>query len=419
MATDTFINQLMGERDQKVSVIENLASVAADEGRDLHETDLATIQNYRSRIQIIDNQIEKVAGDLELADSVKARVRSLDPSVIATDFTYRSAGDYMYDALHRHENADAMGRWQKFHRRAAQHMGYDKDNTVAVAGGFPGIIVDPVVGAVLNPRPEGRPLFTALGVRPITSGQFLRPRIVDPNFTTGVGPQGQEKSELASKAWDIISDPVQAIVVGGYINVSQLLIEMLSSSLDMVVAQMNRRLEYASEAAAVTEMQKTTAEVTVSGSDSAALTAAIGEASALVFKNTGQLPTWMAMGPEAWGRLIGISDLAGRPMIPQVGPVNAWAAQNGADTFFTGFAGMRAVVSYAITGDDIYIGNAFGLEVYEKRLPVLSAVEPAVFGRQISVQTMLAFYRPVTAEAVGGGTPTPAESNGVVRIEWT
>lgn len=137
MATDSFINQLMEERDQKVSVIENLASVAADEGRDLHETDLATIQNYRSRIQIIDNQIEKVAGDLELADSVKARVRNLDPSVIATDFTYRSAGDYMYDALHRHESPECMGRWSKFHRRAAQHMGYDKDNTIAVAGGFP------------------------------------------------------------------------------------------------------------------------------------------------------------------------------------------------------------------------------------------------------------------------------------------
>ena len=412
MAIDSFLRQLMDERDQKVSIIENLASVASDEGRDLHETDIETIANYRSRIKGLDRQIESVSGDLELADSVKNRVRSLDPSVIAKDFTYRSAGEYLYDGLHRHENADASMRWQKFHKRAAEHMGYDKANTIPVAGGFNGLVVDSVQGATLDPRPDGRPLFTAMGVRPITTGSFLRPRVVDPNFTTGVGPQGQEKAELPSKAWDIISDSVQASVIGGYINVSQLLIEMMSSSLDMVVNQMNRRLEYASEAAAVAEMDKTTATVPVAGTDSAAITAAIGQAAATVFKNTGALPTFIAMGPDGWGRLIGVSDLAGRPLLPGTGPVNAWGT-GGADTFVTTFAGLRAVVSYGIAGTDLYVGNSYGVEVYEKKLPVLSAVEPSVFGRQISVQTMLAFYRPVTTE---GATP---KSDGIVKIDWT
>lgn len=419
MATDAFVNQLMSERDTKVTVIENLAQVAADEGRDLHTTDLETIDNYRSRIKAIDHQIEKVAGDLELADAVKTRVRNLDPNIIARDFSYRSAGEYMWDALHRHEDSDANGRWQKFHSRAAQHMGYDKDNTVPTAGGFNGLVVSPVSGAVLDPRPEGRPLFNALGVRPITSGSFLRPRIVDPNFTTGVGPQGQEKAELASKAWDIVSEPVQAEVIGGYINISQLLLEMMASSLDMIVSHMNRRLEYYSEVAAITAMDATTESIPLAAdATSAAISAALGEASATVFRNTGQLPTWLAMGPDAWGRLIGTSDLAGRPMIPSVGPVNAWGANGAPDTFFTGIAGMRAVVSYAIADTTMYVGNAFGLEVYEKKLPVLQAVEPAVFGRQISVQTALAFYNPITTEAVTGGTPAPAERNGIVKIEW-
>jgi hypothetical protein len=76
---------------------------------------------------------------------------------------------------------------------------------------------------------------------------------------------------------------------------------------------------------------------------------------------------------------------------------------------------MRVVVSYAIDGTDIFIGNSFGLEVYERRLPVLNAVEPSVFGHQLSVQSMIGFYRPVTAEAGAGNVP-PAESNGVVKI---
>jgi hypothetical protein len=417
MATDGFISHLMAERDQKVTVIENLAQVAADEGRDLHETDLETIQNYRSRIKAIDNQIEKVAGDLELADSVKTRVRALDPAVIAKDFTYQSAGHYLWDAFHRSSDSDANMRWNKYHSRAAQHMGYDKANTVPTAGGFNGLVVSPVEGAVLDPRPAGRPLFSALGVRPMSAGTFMRPRIVDPNFDSGVGPQTQEKAELVSKAWDILSDPVQGQVIGGYINISQLLIEMLPSGLDMIVSHMNRRLEYYSEVAAVNEMSQTTETIPLAAdADSAAIQGALGQASATVFANTGNLPTWLAMGPTAWGRLIGTTDLAGRPLVPAVGPVNA-NAQGGPGEFFTTFAGMRVVVSFGITDADMYLGNPYGLEVYEKPLPVLQSVEPSVFGRQLSVQTMLAFYRPVTAEAGAGNVP-PAENNGVVKIDW-
>lgn len=417
MATDAFIRQLMEERDQKVTVIENLATVAAEEGRDLHETDVETITNYRSRIKGLDKQIETVAGDLEMADSVKTRVRALDPNVLARDFAYATAGEYMWDAFHRTNDRDAAMRWNKYHSRAAQHMGYDKENTVATAGGFDGLVISPVEGAVLSPRPEGRPLFAALGVRPVPSGSFLRPRIVDPNFTTGVGIQGQEKGELPSRAWDILSDPVQADVVGGYINISQLLLEMIPSGLDMIVAQMNRRLEAYTEVAAVAEMDATTATVPLAAdADSAAITAALGQASAIVFKNTGRLPSWLAMGGDAWGRMIGATDLAGRPIVPPVGPVNALGT-NGGDSFFTSIMGMRAVVSYAIGTTDMYVGNAYGLEVYERKLPVLTAVEPAVFGRQLSVQSMLAFYRPPTAEAGPANTP-PAEYEGVVKIDW-
>lgn len=418
MGTDALVAKLLDERAQKVQVIENLANVASDEGRDLYQTDLETIENCRSRIKSLDVQIEKVAGDLELADSVRSRVKLLDADFGTREFVYRSAGQYLWDGLHRHEDSEAQARWAKFHRREAQHMGFDKANTIPVAGGFNGLVVDPVVGAVLDPRPDGRPLFTALGVQPISAGSFLRPRIVDPNFDTGVAPQGQEKAELASKAWDILSDPVQATVIGGYINVSQLLIEMLASSLDMVIAHMNRRLEWYSERAAVLEMDKTTEELPLAAdATSAEISAVLGQAAATVFANTGALPTWLAMGPTAWGRMIGVTDLAGRPMIPAVGPVNAWGGGGGTNEFFTGIAGMRAVVTPAITGPNMYVGNSYGLEVYEKRLPVLQAVEPSVFGRQISVQTMLAFYRPVTAEAVTE-PPADAESNGVVRIEW-
>lgn len=412
MAVDSLVKRLTDERDSKVALIQTLADRAEDEGRDLYATDIETVKHARARIDEIDVQIDAVSADLEMAESVRTRVRALDPMVVGRDFTYRTAGDYMFDALHKHENPDSAARWMKFHKRAAEHMGLDKANTIPTAGGFNGLVVASPSGAVLDPTPSGRPLLAALGVTPVTSSTFTRPRIVDPNFATGVAARTQEKAELVSKAWDILSEPITLTLYGGYINVSELLVEMLSGSLDMVVSHMNRRLEAVSERAAVAEIDKTTEVVPITAAATGAdVQAAIGQGATLVFQNTGRLPSWLAMGPVAFGRLIGLSDLAGRPLFPAIGPANAMG--NGdASQFITSIAGLRAVVSHAITDAAMYMGNSFGLEVYERRMPVLQAMEPSVFGRQISVQTALAFYSPITTE---GATP---ERNGVVKIDW-
>lgn len=417
-ATDTLAQTYLTEREQKVHLIETIAATAEDEGRDLYPTDLETITRAKERIAVLDTQINAVADSLELAESVRTRVRALDPAILGREVMYRTAGDYMWDALHKHQDEAAAARFSRFHKRAAEHLGLDKANTIATAGGFNGLVVVSNVGAVLDPNPSGRPLLTALGARPVPGSQFNRPRIVDPSFKSGgVAVQTQEKAELVSKTWDIVSETLTMEVVGGYINVSELLLEMLSSSLDMVVSHMNARLEYASEAAAVAELDKTTETVALAAdADSAAVMAALGTAAATVFTNTGRLPAWLAMGPAAYGRLIGLTDLAGRPMFPALNPVNAMGSLS-PDAFPTSINGMRAVVTHAITSPDMYVGNSFGLEVYERRFPVLQAIEPSVFGRQISVQTGLAFYRPITAEAGPGGTPAE-ERNGVVKIDW-
>jgi len=417
MAIDNMVKRLLDERDQKLALIDQIASTADDEGRDLLESENQTITNAQERVRALNNQVDRLSQDLELADSAKNRIRALDPTVIAKDFSYRTAGDFLYDMIHKIDNPDSDMRMTRFMKRAAEHMGFDKANTVAVAGGFNGLVVAPVVGPVLDPSPTGRPLFTAIGARQLTTLTFNRPRIVDPNFTTGVGVVAQEKSEMPSKAWDIVSELVTTKRVGGYINVSEVLTEMLSGSLDMVVSHMNRRVEAYSETAVVDELDNTAAVIPLAGSDSAAITAAIGEAAATVVANTGNLPTWIAMGPEGWGGLIGVSDLAGRPMVPSVGPVNAYGTGD-ANSYFQTMFGLRAAITPAITDKSIYIGNSFGLEIYEKPMPLMQAFEPSVYGRQVAVATFIGFYSPISAEAGPGNVP-PAERNGVVKIAWT
>lgn len=417
MATDMMVKRLLDERDQKLSLIDQIAGVADEAGRDLFETETQTIKDAQERVRSLNTQVDQLTQNLELADSAKDRIRALDPRIIAKDFTYRSAGEFVYDLIHRGDNPDSQLRMNKFMTRAAEHMGYDKANTTPVAGGFNGLIVAPVLGPILDPTPEGRPLFSAIGARRLETLTFVRPRVVDPNINTGVGVVALEKSEMPSKAWDIVGETVTTSRVGGYINVSEVLVEMLSGSLDMVVSHMNRRVENYSEFAVVTELNKTLNLINLpTDADSAAITAAIGQAAAAVVAATNRLPTWVAMGPTAWGRLIGITDLAGRPIMPPANPVNAMGS-GGADAYFATFGGLRTVVTPAITDSSVYVGNGDGLEIYERPMPLMQAFEPSLYGRQIGVATFLGFYHPITKEATT--TPVaPAQRNGIVKIVW-
>lgn len=413
MAVDSMVQRLLNERDQKLSLITQIAGVADEAGRDLLDNETQTITDAQERIRSLNSQVDRLTQDLELADGAKNRIRSLDPSIISGEFHYRTAGDLLWDIIHQHDDATAPLRLSKMNKRAAEHMGLDKANTVAVAGGFNGLAVVPNLGPILDPSPQGRPLFTALGARPAPALNFNRPRLVDPNMSTGIGVVALEKSEMPSKAWDILSEPIVMKRVGGYINVSEVLVEMLAGSLDMVITHMNHRVEQYSEIAVVTELAKSTATVAVTDDD---VTAAIGTAAATVVETTGRPPAWLAMGAAAWGALIGLTDAAGRPLFPGLGPVNALGTGN-AGSFFGSILGLQAVVTHGITDKTMYMGNSFGLELYERPLPLMQAFEPSLYGRQVAVATFIGSYAPITTEATTAPVAA-AKREGVVKITW-
>src|SRR6188508_220015 len=122
MAVDTMVRRLLDERDQKMSLIDQIAGVADEAGRDLFETESQTISDAQARVRSLNDQVDRLTQDLELADSAKNRIRSLDPSVIANDFQYRSAGDFIWDIIHRGDDQDANLRLNRYMKRAAEHM---------------------------------------------------------------------------------------------------------------------------------------------------------------------------------------------------------------------------------------------------------------------------------------------------------
>jgi hypothetical protein len=109
---------------------------------------------------------------------------------------YRSAGEVMWDLAHveapGREGKEARARFEREMDRAAQHMGVDAANTVAVAGGLGALAIRPIVGPVIDPTPAGRPFLNLLGVQPMDSPfGFSRPRISDPNGDQAPGRAGR------------------------------------------------------------------------------------------------------------------------------------------------------------------------------------------------------------------------------------
>lgn len=423
---DALLENFVRERDQKLGLITAIRSAAADANRDLNADDAETIKVAKERIKTIDHQLELIGDDLEMDADTRDRLRKLQPGGALDAPKYRSAGDLLWDCIHgtmgsvhNVEDQAAAKRWDMTMKRAAEHMGTSAAATTPVAGGLGGLYVQPIVGPTIDIYPAGRPLVSAVGTRPAPNSlSFVRPRIVDPSFKTGAGVQTLQKGELVSKKFDIAIDTLSLITVGGYLNVSVQLLSLQPSSLDTITGQLQKRVSWQSEAAAIAQLATTTAEVPLAANaDSAAVLAAIYQAAALYYANTYELPSWIAMGVTGWSRLGSLVDSAKRPMFPFLGAANAMGTMS-ADSFGgTGPAGLTPIVSPAITTADLFVGGSDSLEIYEYSFPVLEAIEPSVMGRQVAVASAMCFYQPTTKEAGPANTP-PAEHNSVVQIVW-
>lgn len=397
MAT-SLVEQLTHKRDSKLMLIENLTQQAADEGRDLTEQDMATIDDAQTHVRAWNDQLSKLTVDLDLAEDTQRRLSGLGShgAVIGSDYHYRSDGQLLWDVLHQGD-PQAKQRYHRVYKRAAEHMGTLAANTTPVAGDLGGLVVQSPVGPVINPYRNAMPLANAIGMRDVPASDgfgFSRPQIVDANLATGVAVQTLEKGELASKVFNVTTTPVALDTVGGYLNISQQLLTFMPTSLQIILDQLRTRLEHAIEGLMFTAMSSGATVVPIgAGADAAAILAAIYDAAAAYYTVTGSLPAWLAMGPLGWARLGGLTDLAGRPMFPTLGAANAPGTAS-ATTFAGSVAGLTPVVTSAITDDSLYVGGPDAVEGYLHRFPVLEAVEPSVLGRQVAVAASVAGYQP-------------------------
>lgn len=409
--SNALVVDYLAERDSIVEKAKMLQSLAKERGLDMSDADLETIEKGKARLKVIDRQLEVVGDDLEMDGEVRERLLKTGNGAAPPAPKYRTAGELMFDCVHAmygsqndRDDRDAKDRYERTLKRAAQHMGTEAALTTPTAGGFGGLFVDPVVGPVIDIYPKGRPFMTAIGVQQAPNSlSFLRPRLTDDDFDTGASAQGLQKAELRSRKFDVSTDTLNLTTIGGYLNVSQQLMSLHPSGWDIILRQLQARTARATELGAIAELVKSTGSVTLATGATAQVTwAALVAGAANVAVATNMPPTWMAFGPLGWKNLAAITDTTGRPVFPMLGATNAQGGMS-LDGESVNLVGIRPIFTTAITTAHVWFGNDLAFEAYSYPFPVLEAIEPSVFGRQVAVAEAVAYFRPVTNAATKVG----------------
>lgn len=393
MANQMLLN-LHSENEEQQRILDNIENIALEQKRGLTSADLELIERTKARQSDLVAQIEVLAKEAEMSDGAKQRIALLRNGVQSSSAAveYRSAAEYLYDFVMADIAQDPKIKNESRNRldtynRAAAHV-----TTDAFEGVFPNAVVGPVVSFI----DASRPLFSAVGAKSIPGGpSFRRPRLVDDHLADGVGPQVQQKDELVSHQFTITSDNVDLTTLGGYVNVARQVFDWGVASLGTIVDQLAARYAYYTERALITEMQKSTGAIPLAADADAPTTVqALYDASALYYKTTGKMADFLAVGPNGWANLGGLSDSAGRQVFPFASPSNASGGSMSATSFAGNPVGLRLVVTPGITDTAMYMTGDLAIEAYEQTVGQLSVVEPSVLGVQISYSGYVGFYRP-------------------------
>jgi hypothetical protein len=416
------------ELENQIQVLTQL--VFQREDKQLNDQEREQLGILQTQLDGVTRDIEAVSKRSDLSQQARDALRNNDIRQTAQGHQYRSAGEMIADILRDRHHLDQassarLAQFRSAHpdddvriqMRAAQHMGTTAEATTAVAGGFGALTVSPVRGPIIDLNWTGTPFLTLLNPQDLQEPEFKRPRLVDPDLNTAAGPQagGLQKGELPSKKWDYKNDTVNSSTVGNYINLSLQAQTWVPASLDATINQLRRRTERSLELAVVAKASETDATVDLPvDADAASFQAAVWDAMALVFDNTGELATWIAMGSKGQAMIGKKVDAAGRPLFPFIGPTNALGTAGQGGQILAPF-GLATAITGAITDTTLYVGNGVGLEAYVYRYPILDAAEPSILGRQIAAAAELALYAVPTAEAGPSDVP-PAAYGGIVKL---
>ena len=355
----------------------NQVAASIPENEDIHENET----------EVVLNELENSQGENQMSETVETPA-VIEASTIAPlfaqpkqAFKLPSAAEYISAFMQGGSVAAEMNAKIK---AAAPDV-----NTLD--GALDGVLPLPIVQPVYNNFRGLRPLIDAMGPKAMPQGGkiFIRPKVT--THTTIGGPL-TESATITDGTFVISDEQVTKQIFGGYVSVSEASIdwsqpEVLSLLLDdMARIYANQTDDYACQQfeAGVTQ----TATLT-SATDAADWASFVYEAATDILVNSnGNLPNALIVSPNYFQVLGGLSDDQGRPLFPQVGPMNAFGSMNPGSVESSAF-GLRLVVDRNLD-NQVYVGNTDGFEVFEQAKGAISIDTPSTLSRTLAFRGYLA-----------------------------
>ena len=252
----------------------------------------------------------------------------------------------------------------------------------------PGILPVPIVGPVYNNFVGRRPVVDAVGVKAMPGGGkvFIRPEVTT---HTSMAAQSSENAALQSGTYVVYNNQVTKGTYGGYVNISNQDLEWTDPAvLSLILDDMGRIYANTTDNVAADNLASgatTTQNFTAADTDQpASWSAGIAAAAATILSaSNGNLPTHLFLAPGIWQDLLALADSSGRPLFPQIGPMNAFGNLQPGQPNGTAF-GLQVVVDRNFASGTAIVGDASGFEIFETQKGALSIESPSTLSRTLS-----------------------------------
>lgn len=369
-----YLDQLHSEFDELTTGITAVVDRAADESRDVSETEQQQIDRDRERTNALEaaikhytdleaqsGRVADMRGRVASAPRVTSTATPTDAYDIAREFP--TIGDYAV-TLHRammHKDKDAMARIE----RATAHQ-MTTDN--------PGLIPRPILGPVINLLNTARPFINAITSRPLPSGKFDRPIITQ---HVAIDKQAVEKDLTASQKMVVGSLAVTAATYAGHLNISRQDIKWTSPAILSLVYD-----DFAAIYADVTDNDAadafvasvTGAAITIDGATGPDVTKGLYAGQQAAMSAKAPMHDTLFASPDVWAELGSMSNTSsGLPAFPSLSLTST--AGNP--------LGLRLVVDANFPAGTMISGPARLAEWYEDIDGLMQVGEPDVLGQLV------------------------------------
>lgn len=322
--------------------------------------------------------------------SQETPVEASQPDVIQTplfasakrDVRLPSAAEYISAVLQGGQALDAM----KTQIRAAAP-------TVALADD-PGLLPQELLSGVYNGLIGRRPVIDAIGARamPTYGSTFRVPYVSTHN---SVGNQATDLTTLTASTYGVSSYDVTKLTFGGYVNVSEQLMDWSSPEVvGSLLDDMARVYAYETDNYAADQLLAgcTQSQVLTDPTSPSEWVSDIYDATVTIINNSlGNVPTHLFVSPNMFGYLGKLVDTTGRPLLAPNNPMNAYGQMSPTQGQSLGQAfGLTVVVDRGFAADTVILGDPSGYAIWEQQKGAISVDVPSTLSRTIAFRGYLA-----------------------------